>query len=278
MTAMEPFCFHYRDLIQTILNEGVTEINRRTSQPILALPGGVGFRVDLTNGNVPVPGTRKVYPSTAAAEIAWFLRGTKSVVWLKKYTGMWDKFTEPDGRTIENAYGYRWRKHFNRDQIEKAITTLLDDMSSRQVVICAWDPAEDGLGEQSKNFPCPTHFTLNIVDGLLHSALFLRSSDIFVGLPYDVMGHAFLMDMFATELGVKLGVLHITLAHAHLYQVHHEMAVLSIAANGFDNLMRLPNRSLKYVTESPEIYVEEVKSRQKTVLWPDYNPRPEVIG
>ncbi len=278
MTDMKPFHVHYRRLLTALLIEGVTEINRRTTQPVLTLPGGVGFRVDLGNEQVPVPGNRKVYPSTAAAEIAWFLQGTKSVAWLQNHVPMWNKFTEDDGRTIENAYGYRWRRHFGRDQINKAITTLLDDQSSRQVVICAWDPSTDGLGEKSKNFPCPTHFTLNVVDQVLHSALFLRSSDVFVGLPYDVMGHAFLMDMFAVELGLAIGVLHITLAHAHLYQIHYDMAVTSIETDGPGEYMTLPGRSLKYVMESPDMYVQEIKNQQVTVEWPDYNPKPEVIG
>lgn len=278
MTQTLPFHSHYRQLLATLLREGVSEVNQRTNQGIKVIPGGVGFRIDLSDGMVPVPGTRKVYPATAAAEIAWFLRGTKNLAWLREYTSIWDKFTEEDGHMVKNAYGYRWRVHFGRDQIELALAALRNDLSSRQVVVCAWDPANDGLGMQSKNFPCPTHFTLNVVNNRLHSAFFLRSSDVFVGLPYDVMGHAFLMDMFAAELGLQLGVLHVTLAHAHLYQVHYEMAERSITGSGFVDPMLLLGRSLKYAMESPEVYVQEIKNAQIATMWPDYNPKPEVIA
>jgi len=278
MIYTQSFQVHYQALLRMLLTEGVSEINQRTKQLIKTIPGGVGFRIDLSDGMAPVPGTRKVYPATAAAEIAWFLMGTRDVGWLQQHAKIWDKFIEDDHRTVENAYGYRWRKHFARDQIERAITTLLDDQSSRQVVVCTWDPSTDGLGEQSKNFPCPTHFTLNVVGGRLHSALFLRSSDVFVGLPYDVMSHAFLMDMFATELGLKLGVLHVTLAHAHLYQVHHQMAVASVERKTFVDPMLLPGVSLEYVMHYPGLYVEDIKNVQASREWPDYNPKPEVIG
>jgi len=273
------FSTTYYALLEAMMQEGRIEVNARTKEIIKVLPGGISFRIDLSTKKLPVPGVRKVYPSTSAAEVAWFLQGGTDVTWLRAHTSMWNQFVEPsDGRTVKNAYGYRWRHHFGRDQIERAIATLLDDRTSRQVLVCAWDPTADGLGEKAINFPCPTHFTLSVTGDKLHSSLFLRSSDIFVGLPYDVMGHAFLMDMLATEIGMRPGIFHITLAHAHLYVVHHDMAVtcLGIIPPTIDTI-RLPGKSLTQVMKAPNEFVAGIKLAQREVRWPDYNPKPEVI-
>lgn len=268
---------NYRSLLKALLTYGHSEVNRRTGEIVRVIPGGVSFRIDLHNGYLPVPGTRRVHPATAAAEVAWFLQGEKDSMWLQGYTAMWNKFVERDGRTVANAYGYRWRKHFGRDQIKRAITTLLDDRTSRQIVVSAWDPSSDGLGEKSKNFPCPTHFTFSVTGNALHSSLFLRSSDVFVGLPYDVMGHSLLMAMMSVELGLRLGVLHVTLAHAHLYVKHHEMAVRCSELAAVDSRILMPFRSLQWVESNPGRFVEDMKDAQAVARWPNYNPKPEVI-
>lgn len=192
-------------------------------------------------------------------------------------------FTEEDQVSIKNAYGWRWRKAFNRDQIQEALDTLRSDPTSRQVVVSAWDPRIDGLqGVRQRNIPCPTHFSLNILEGKLYCALFLRSSDAFVGLPYDIMGQALLMKIFAETLQVPLGHLHVTLAHVHLYDAHFAMALESLCGAHVRTPSDLPEYpegwTLAEVEARPDDYVQAVKACGQAVTWPAFNPKPEVIG
>lgn len=275
MTAR--FFDHHDGLLGDLLRHGVVETNARTGAQIRVLRGGSAFSVDLSDGTLPVCGTRRLHPRTAAAEVAWFLSGTQDVTWLKRYAPIWDKFVEDDGKTVDAAYGYRWRQHFGRDQVLQALLALRKDPSDRRVLVAAWDPWLDGLGNPAKNVPCPTHFTLSILAGELHSSLFLRSSDVFVGLPYDVMGHALLMDAFAQELHVKAGVMQVTLAHAHLYECHWGHAETCIGTDPVTEQPGLPGWTVAKIMTQPEDYVDRVRELARTVPWPDFNPRPEVV-
>lgn len=214
----------YTELLETTMFMGVTEVNKRTGVQIKVYPyGGVSGIFSLKQPyNLPITRLRKLYPASAAAELMWFLKGSKDITWFREYSTFWNKFVEADGKTVANAYGYRWRAHFGRDQIEKVITSLRDDTTSRQVVVCAWDPAIDGLGNTAKNVPCPAMFNFVIINGQLCSSLFIRSSDIVLGLPYDIMGHALLTGLIARELNVSFGTLHVTLGHAHIYERHYD--------------------------------------------------------
>jgi thymidylate synthase len=58
---------------------------------------------------------RKIPIKIFVAEQMWFLMGENDPnIFLKKFTSIWDDFTEEDG-TVKAAYGYRWRKYFGRD-------------------------------------------------------------------------------------------------------------------------------------------------------------------
>jgi len=285
-----PFYDIYGALMSWIITSGVEEKNVRTGHRVKVGRGGTSFRLDLADGLLPTAGFRKLFPKSAAAEVAWFLMGTQDATFIRKYAPLWDKFVElvdikggkcREDRVVEGikaAYGYRWRTHFGRDQLIDAVNALSADPSDRRCVVVAWDPAEDGCGaEGQKNVPCPMAYTLSVTNGELHSSLFIRSSDVFVGLPYDVMGHALLMDAIAASLRVKRGVMHITLAHPHLYEDHWEMAAESLRQEPVVPKLQLPGFNLRQIIRAPDDYVERVAAEAKTVEWPAFNPKPFIV-
>ncbi len=267
----------YKDLLAELLDDGVEEKNERTGARIKVIRGGVAFNIE-PHGFIPVCGVRKLRPKTAASEVAWFLSGSKDVKDLEDLgCKIWSKFQDGKGQ-IEGAYGYRWRRHFGRDQLGLALQALRKDPSDRQVLVTAWDPADDGLGVKKKsNVSCPTHFTLSILGGELHSSLFLRSSDVFVGLGYDLMGHALLCDALANSLHVDLGVLTFTLAHAHIYDSHYEMAEEALKTPQVKTEVRLPGFTCGAIELNPERYVKVVGEAADAAVWPDYDPKPMLV-
>ena len=259
---------------------GAIETNVRTGSRVKVGRGGTSFQIDLSNGILPTVGRRKTFPKSAAAEVAWYLQGTQDATFICKYAPLWDKFIEPLNtfNGVKAAYGYRWRQHFNRDQITLAIETLRQNPSDRRCYISAWDPAEDGLGALGqRNVPCPAAFTLNQQGNELHSSIILRSSDVFVGLPYDVMGHALLMDAIAKELNIKPGLMHVTLANAHLYESHWAMAEKMLQQPLVVPKMYLPRISVVDIETNPDNYVLAYAEEAKQHEWPTYNPKPDVI-
>lgn len=232
-------------------------MNVRTGTICHTFKQGIAFSINVGD-KLPFSMLRKFYPKTAAAEAAWFIMGTQDSSWIQKYCPIWDAFTEADGKTVEAAYGYRWRKHFGRDQLADLITALFVNPSDRRTVLCAWDPGDDGLMHQgTKNVPCPFAMTYNIVDGELMMSYFIRSSDLYVGLPYDVYCTAFVMDAIRCELRLRArqtissnkptgiipeadlerltmlsnltnGTMTVTLGNPHMYDNHVELAKESL--------------------------------------------------
>ena len=273
------FGFVYRRLLGNLLDTdyAIVELNARTNTRIAVLPGAQSFQLDLSNNLLPLNGLRKTFPRTAAVEVAWFLRGSRDVTWLEdRGVKIWSPFAV-DG-TVTSAYGYRWRSAFGRDQIAAAIHTLQKDPSSRQVYITAWSGQVDGLGNTAKNIPCPVGFTLSILNGQLHSTLLMRSSDVFVGLPYDVMGHAMLLSVLAgwIDSELTLGTMTVTFAHAHLYEDHWDMASKCISSLSVIKT-KIPLLQIKEDRPDWDFWIAEYAQAGKNEPWPEYNPKPRLV-
>lgn len=272
---------HYEELLLAIKNRGAEELNERTGA-VVHVGHPRSFTLELFDGLLPVCGVRKVFPRTAAAEVAWFLQGDPKADFIAGYAPIWDKFLEEDG-TVNGAYGPRWRSHFGRDQLGDAIEALVASPSDRRIYISTWDPAVDGLGRPSKCVPCPVGFTLSVTAGRLSSTLLIRSSDVFVGLPYDVMGHALLMSAIQASLAMRgvaedgLGYLQVCLAHPHLYDVHLPMVKEAFAGAPSDDSFQMPGYTVNWIASYPDSYVGAVQSLAAGVAQPSYSCRPELI-
>lgn len=286
----------YRSLLTELLHHGVEELNARTNTKIKMLQGAHSFKLDLLDGRLPVAGNRRYYPHIAAAEVAWQFMGTKDPTFIVgKAPKLWSKFIE-DGE-LKTAYGHRWRKAFGRDQLELAMAELRNNPTNRQLYISAWDPSSDGLGgPQPKNIPCPVGFVVSRFRDDLHMTVLIRSSDVFVGLPYDVMGYALTLDAIAASVGCRPASLCITLAHPHLYEPHWlaTRACLGLEITGFERPKdrrvegasstwvtgcepNLPGWTVEQILRDPDGYVDIVKTLAKRVGNNSWDPMPEVI-
>jgi thymidylate synthase len=211
------------------------------------------------------------------AEQMWFISGArKPEDFLRNYTRVWDDFTNP-GDVVTVAYGYRWRKHFGRDQLKLLVDLLSKESSSRQGVIITWDPSQDGLSlEKKKNVPCPYTFTVNIVGNRLHLHNILRSNDVMLGTIADVAGFALLQYMLAQKLGVKPGIYSHSISNAHIYDIHYD---------GAKELMNRKNNHDKIVLQLPENAFDRAEAKDPALLdeifenlSKQYNPMDPIKG
>lgn len=266
----------YQGLLKDILENGVKEVNERTGQETAALPG-LTFSVDLEKDGFPLLGLRKIPIKIFIAEQVWFISGArKPELFLRNYTKIWDNFTNP-GDVVTVAYGYRWRKHFGRDQLSKLIAMLEKDKSSRHGVVVTWDPASDGLGGVNKsNVPCPYTFTVNIIGGRLNMLNVVRSNDMILGNPHDVAGFALLQLILAQRLNVKPGIYTHVISNAHIYKDHYAAAkeMIKRSPNKQKITIDLPNDSFaKAELQDHDLVTDIFNSISK-----QYNPKDPITG
>jgi len=259
----------YKRLLKTILDHGIEEKNERTGHVCKSLPG-MTMKFNVGQG-FPLLTLRKIPLKVFIAEQMWFLMGQKNLAFLQRFTKIWDEFAE-ENNCVESAYGYRWRKHFGRDQIEGLVQLLEKDPSSRHGVILMWDPADDGLanGIKKKNVPCPYTFTVQIMGGRLCLHLIIRSNDMMLGNPHDVSGFAFLMHMLAQRLNVGLGSLTISISNAHIYDIHFEQAQELVNREVTHEAIpfKCPENAFKRAEDGDETLVEEVFAELKSHIDP----------
>ena len=224
MGNMNTFDKTYQDILKRIMQDGIRELNERTGLETASIPG-LTFQHDIEKDGFPILTLRAIPVKMFIAEQVWFLSGArKPEDFLREYTKIWDLFTNP-GDVVTVAYGYRWRKHFGRDQIASLVELLEKEPSSRHGVVVTWDPSSDGLGGiAKKNVPCPYSFTVNILGGRLHMHNIVRSNDMILGAPADIAGFALLQMILAQRLGVRPGIYTHTISNAHIYSNHYEGA------------------------------------------------------
>lgn len=266
----------YRSLLKDLMDTGVKEVNKRTGHETASLPG-MSFSVDLEKDGFPLLSLRKIPVKLFIAEQIWFISGTrKPEIFLRNYTKIWDDFTNP-GDVVTVAYGYRWRRHFGRDQLGSLVKLLENDNSSRHGVIVTWDPSSDGLGGVSKsNIPCPYTFTVNIIGGRLNLMNVIRSNDMILGFPHDVAGFALLQSVLAQRLGVKPGIYTHTIGNAHIYDTHYEAAkeLIKRPVDSKPIKLKLPKNSYERAEAKDDNLVDEIYGQ----LTSAYEPGEAIKG
>ncbi len=305
------FAEQYRDLLAETARYGVSELNRRTGVEVTALPQGASLVIGLNDGILPTCGLRKTKPHIAAAEVAWCFLGHNHIDWLRRHTKVWDDFADVTdcalcdgcgtvdataelvqnmGKTIcsscrgsgkiywlDASYGYRWRQKFGIDQLQVALSRLRNDSSDRRCWISSWDPSVDIEARGQKTVPCPVGFTLSVLGGRLNSTLMIRSSDLYMGLPYDVMRHALVMAACAATLGVDLGFMRVSLAHPHIYATQCENVLKMLDAEIVVPALPMPECAVNWIVERPDEYVGAYKDAASRVKWPALDPKSEVV-
>jgi len=273
---MTPFDQIYQKMLKDIMEVGIREMSERTGLETAAIPG-LTFSIDPIKDGFPLLTLRKIPIKVFVAEQAWFIMGSrKPEDFLREYTKIWDIFTNPND-VVTVAYGYRWRKHFGRDQLALLIDLLEKEPSSRHGVVITWDPTQDGLSlQKKKNVPCPYTFTVNIIGGKLHMHNIVRSNDMVLGFPHDVAGFCLLQYILAQRLGVGVGIYTHTISNAHIYSNHYEGAQEMISRNIEHEkvTLTLPENTFEKIEERNKETIESIINQVQE----QYHPAPAITG
>lgn len=169
--------------------------------------------------------TRKWNLPLAVGEFSWHVAASNELSFINYYSSRWNDFTD-DERTIRGScYGYRLfhSQDSAPSQWEVAKSLLKRDPFSRRAVLLMSQPLSVA-DIDAKDVACSSSLQFLVRDGRLDAILHMRSNDAYWGLPYDVFFFTMLQELFATELGLELGVYHHSVSSLHLYSRHLEHA------------------------------------------------------
>lgn len=221
----------YLDLLKDVRINGRVRKDRTGTGTLSVF--GRQLRVDMQKEGFPLLTTKAVYFKAVAYELLWFLSGETNMKLLKDNNiHIWDGWADENGE-LGRIYGVQWRRWkapngSSVDQLKQAIAQIKNNPYSRRIVVSAWNAGE--LDQMSLP-PCHTQYQFYVdpVAKTISCHFYMRSVDMFLGLPFDIASYALLTYIVAhltgltpKELIVSTGDTHIYLNH--LTQVHMQLA------------------------------------------------------
>jgi len=194
-------------------------------------------------------------PAFAIAEVFWILAGHNDSAFLNYWNPVLPKYAG-HGEKYHGAYGYRIRKQFGFDQMNKAYQALKAKPSSRQVIIQIWDPINDFPKENGDpvdaDIPCNICSMPKIRNNKLEWLQVMRSNDLYLGTPYNFIQFSTLQEILAGWLGIDVGAYHQVSDSLHIYEnnlreIYIDESIeipknydnLSVSKEAFDQLLKI---------------------------------------
>lgn len=159
------------------------------------------------------------------AEAHWILTGDNRLESLIKYAPSYARFSD-DGHTLRGAYGPNVI-----NQLDYVHRILLADPDSRQAILSCWNKNPP----PSKDIPCTLSLQFLMRSGGLDIIHTMRSSDIWLGFPYDFFSMVMIAAVVCLKLrgkypSLNLGTYFFNAGSQHLYS-HNFGAVDALNAN-----------------------------------------------
>lgn len=217
----------YAALLQTALNSGEVKSNR-TGIDALSL-FNKSMTIDLRDG-FPILTGKKMFFNKALTEYIWMMEGMVTTKYLKENgVHWWDEFADDNGY-LGKTYGYQMR-NFNGeiDQLDYIHRQIR--MDSRRAHLTIWNPSDLKC---VKLPPCYTGFTFMTLNGRLNMSIQLRSSDMFLGLPYDIMVAALILTDVAIFNDLIPGELGLQITDGHVYTNHRKAVEIYLSQNTYE--------------------------------------------
>lgn len=246
----------YLDLIRDIIHNGSIEEGRNGKT---YTKFGNMMKFSLKNGKIPILTTKQLAWRVCFEELFWFIKGSTNNTELKeKKVNIWNDNASRDflnSRGLYNlaendlgpVYGHQWR-HFNAeyfdcntnynghgvDQLQYIIDQLKnpETRNSRRLVMSAWNPCQIN---QMALPPCHMICQFHVREGkYLSCALFQRSGDVGLGVPFNIASYSLLTHILAKHCGLEADEFVHFLGNCHIYEDHLIPLNIQIERSPFD--------------------------------------------
>jgi thymidylate synthase len=231
----------YLDLLQDILDNGAAKGDRTGTGTLSVF--GRQYRHNLADG-FPLLTTKKLHLKSIINELIWFLSGDTNTRWLKENgVSIWDEWATETG-DLGPVYGAQWTAWPTRDggsinQIDYVVDCLRNNPDSRRILFHGWNveylpdervsPQDNVRAGRMALPPCHLLYQFYVADRTLSAQLFIRSSDSFLGLPYNTASLAALTMMLAQQCDLVPGEIVICTGDSHIYSNHLEQVTTQLS-------------------------------------------------
>ena len=277
----------YLALLKDINDNGIRKDNRNG---FTYSSFGAILKFNVNNGlSFPLLTTKKVFFRGIVEELLWFLRGsTNSKELENKGINIWKgnstrEYLDSIGLINNNEgelgkiYGYEWRS-FNGyfDQI-KYIIEELSLNNSRRAILSAWNPCD--LKEQALP-PCHLLYNFYKIDDYnLSCMMYMRSADLFLGVPFNIASTTLLAMIIGKVMGMKVNEICVSICDCHIYDEHLDAVNEQISREIYDS----PKVEIKkYIDKNLSIdekikWIEELKFEDFELSEYKYHPTIKAI-
>lgn len=270
----------YLELLQDIMDNGTRKGDRTGTGTTSVF--GRQIRHNLAHG-FPLLTTKKLHFKSIANELIWFLSGSTNTAWLKQHgVSIWDEWATETG-DLGPVYGKQWTAWPTKDggsinQIDYVVDTLKKNPNSRRILFHGWNveylPDESISPQANVKIgrmalpPCHLLYQFYVADNKLSAQLYIRSSDSFLGLPYNTASLALLTHMLAQQCDLEPHEIVISIGDLHAYSNHESQIQTQLAREPRPlpqlNIRRKPASIYDYQFEDFEIV--------------DYDPHPSIAA
>jgi thymidylate synthase len=214
----------WKDLVSDVLSDGRLSAPRgKVTKELLHK----AIAVDMSKPVLTIPGRALNY-RFMAAEAYWILSGDDSVAGIAPYNRNISGFSD-DGEKFFGAYGPKIV-----GQLDYVVEKLKSDPDTRQAGLTIW---RENPGP-TKDIPCTVAIFFSLRGRKLSCHVFMRSSDIWLGVPYDVFNFSMLAHLVCSHLNhdrashdvFEPGTLYLTAASSHLYEPNWTQAEACLGA------------------------------------------------
>lgn len=278
----------YAELVRDVLDHGHRRPDRTRAGTFSVFDRDLRF--DLRGGRLPVLTTKRVFLRGVVEELLWFVSGSTDAGALSaRGVRIWEAnssraFLDSVGlahRAVGDlgpVYGFQWRHAGARytdkdgdyagagvDQLAAVVQGLREDPYSRRHVLSAWQATD--LADMALP-PCHSVAVQFYVTraGEVSCAMYQRSVDVALGLPFNIASYGLLTHMVAQACGRTAGDLSIRMGDCHVYVPHAPVVR--------DQCRRAP-RPFPTVTLDPTI-TDIDDFRAEHVVVQGYHPHPAV--
>jgi len=231
----------YLDLLNDVLQHGEQKGDRTGTGTVSVFARQ--YRHDLSEG-FPLLTTKKLHFKSIANELIWFLNGDTNTQWLNENgVKIWDEWATDAGE-LGPIYGKQWTDWPTKDgdsinQIDYVVNCLKENPNSRRILFHGWNveylpdeklsPQENAEQGRMALPPCHLLYQFYVSNNKLSAQLYIRSSDSFLGLPYNTASLALLVHMLAEQCDLDVGEIIITTGDSHIYNNHIEQVKTQLA-------------------------------------------------
>ena len=249
----------YLQLLRDVCTRGERRVDR-TGTGTMSLFAPEPLRFDMSASAVPIYTTKRVAWKTVIKELLWFVKGhTDARLLQEQGVHIWDGHTSKAFLSTRSlpyregilgpGYGWQWRRFgapyderladvdmstmstMGVDQLGYVERMLRKDRFSRRIFLSSWNASDlDKMALVPCHVSCQFHVSNH---DELSCHVYMRSNDLFLGNPFNVLSYAALTHLLAKRTSLKPKELVMSFGDAHVYLDHLPSVETQLARTPF---------------------------------------------